>query len=121
MDSDDEDNALVLPDRELQQANDAQLLDNETASTELTQTIIDSTATEQQTNGSATKPVDDKHNNYEDAVQKDNSANSNRVESISVAVNQNAPEYGSRFYIKRRVIVGNVSKFIPTGDYLTFD
>jgi hypothetical protein len=120
LDSDDEDNALVLPTREVPLANDAKLPDNQNASAENNQTTLDSAATEKRTNGTANEPISSKAGNDANGIQQDNEANSNRVESISVAVNQNAPEFGSRFYIKRRVIVGNVSKFISIGNYLTF-
>lgn len=47
--------------------------------------------------------------------QESTNAGQNHMESISVVVNPHINEHGSRFYVKRRVIVGNVSKFIPLG------
>lgn len=61
----------------------------------------------QQQNGSIQETQQKKETGEEETKQA--------VESISVIANPHTNEHGSRFYIKKRVIVGNVSKFIPIG------
>lgn len=125
LDSDDEENALVLPNREDSNSKDAQLQDDRSnASTPKNQQVksepgddtqpdlhsIGENAKETGTNS----PLD---STSQDSTikQEKTEAKRDQMESISVVVNPHVSEHGSRFYIKRRVIVGNVSKFIPQG------
>jgi hypothetical protein len=125
LDSDDEENALVLPNREDSNSKDAQLQDDRSnASTRKNEQVksepgdntqhdlhsIGENAKETGTNS----PLD---STSQDSTIKEEKTEAKRdqMESISVVVNPHVSEHGSRFYIKRRVIVGNVSKFIPQG------
>lgn len=127
LDSDDEENALVLPARDKvtsqgeedsfnKAVDKSSTLDSSIKREEgdIEQAVLMSNDTgvkadvpSQQQNGSIQEAQPKKENGEEETKQP--------VESISVVANPHTNEHGSRFYIKKRVIVGNVSKFIPIG------
>jgi len=129
LDSDDEENALVLPARdkvtsqgeEEESSNksvhksstlDSSIIKREEGDIEQAVLMSNNTGVKadvpsQQQNGSIQEAQPKKENGEEETKQP--------VESISVVANPHTNEHGSRFYIKKRVIVGNVSKFIPIG------
>jgi hypothetical protein len=131
MDSDDEENALVLPTRDNDQTQDLQSEANTLKSTNTLSTTSNNTKHEDGSDtqvafinedGSATGVGSNQQQNISSQEiqpkQENKEETTKPVESISVVANPHTNEHGSRFYIKKRVIVGNVSKFIPLGWFI---
>ncbi|KAI9286197.1 hypothetical protein BC943DRAFT_359374 [Umbelopsis sp. AD052] len=124
LDSDDEDNALVLPARDTMPVQDANLQDSSDNSEEVTSKLESSikreegnlelsTVAKEETKAEVPSQQQNGNNQETQPKKENNEGEAKPVESISVVVNPHTNEHGSRFYIKKRVIVGNVSKFIP--------
>jgi hypothetical protein len=128
LDSDDEENALVLPARDKVPIQDAKLQDSSDNSADNPSNLETNIKREEESFEHAALVKEDieakvdvpnqqqNGNSQETQPKKENGDEETRpVESISVVVNPHINEHGSRFYIKKRVILGNVSKFIPIG------
>ncbi|KAI8578901.1 hypothetical protein K450DRAFT_245038 [Umbelopsis ramanniana AG] len=126
LDSDDEDNALVLPARDKVPIQDANLQESSDNCADIPSKLESSIKREEGDLERVAPVKEGIHAKVDVPCQQQNvisqemqpkkesgAEETKPVESISVVVNPHTNEHGSRFYIKKRVILGNVSKFIP--------
>lgn len=100
--------SYVLPDNNQQEDN----------RTEASKSLPENQPSSNNSSSNSNSNNDDDNNNSNNNTNTDTNGDTNgdddtKVESIAAALS--VPEIGSRFYIKRRIIVGNVSKFISPG------